>query len=251
MRARWLKPEFFKDRKMGKLGAVPALVYQSLWCSADDGGVALCAPEVIKGEMFMYWPSIDLPEISNALEQLAVEKRIERYTVGDDEYCLIVNFDKHQAVHKPSLFRHPRPLQRVTESEDDGLRHLPGTSSENGRTPHILDTQTPRLLNTYSPEFLETRKVYPKRAGGDSAADAWKQWQARLRSGETSEVIHTGVLRYKAYCDAMGKTNTEYVKQMCTFLGKSRHYLEPWDIPAKRDRHLSQEEEHRKRGWIT
>lgn len=249
MRARWLKPEFFKDKKIGKLGPIPGLVFEALWCMADDGGTALCAPEVVKGEMFIYWPMIGLPEISGALEQLAAEARIERYTIGDDEYAKIRHFKKHQPVHKPSLFRHPLPAQQLAGSEDDRLRHQCGTSSANGSTPRVLKSSTPQ--HPYTPEFLETRKAYPKRAGGDSEADAWKQYQARLRSGEKHEAIHAGTLRYALYVRATGKEGTEYVKQMRTFLGPSRHYLEPWDIPSKRNGHLSQEEEHRKRGWIT
>lgn len=253
MRARWLKPEFFKDKKIGKMGPVVGLVYQALWCMADDGGAVLCDPETVKGELFMFWPTIGLPEISEALEQLAESERISRYKVGDEEYALLIYFDKHQAVHKPSLFRHPRPAQVVTGSKDDRLRHQCGTSSVNGSTPHILDTQTPRL--PYSPEFVETRKLYPKRAGGDNTSDAWKQYQARIRSGETSEVIHAGVVRYAAYIRATGKEGTEFVKQMCTFLGKSRHYRDPWDIPpSKNGSHPNEspsERQFRQRGYVT
>ena len=44
MRARWLKPEFFTDKKIGQLDPVTALVYQALWCWADDGGTAQADP---------------------------------------------------------------------------------------------------------------------------------------------------------------------------------------------------------------
>jgi hypothetical protein len=242
-----LKPEFFNDKKIGMLGANPALVFEALWCMADDGGTALCNPELVKGQMFSFWPAMGLPEISEALERLAVAERIERYSIGDDEYAAILHFKEHQPVHKPSLFRHPRPPQAVTVSEDDRLRHQCGTGSVNGSTPRVLKSSTPQ--HPYTPEFLETRKAYPKRAGGDSEADAWKQYQARIRSGETSEVIHAGTLRYAAYIRATGKEKTEYVKQMCTFLGKSRHYLEPWDIPASNGSHRAADE-NVKRGYM-
>jgi len=52
VRARWLKPEFFRDRKMAALGVGPALLYAALWVSADDGGVAPCDPDRLKGELF-------------------------------------------------------------------------------------------------------------------------------------------------------------------------------------------------------
>lgn len=234
------------------MGPIVGLVYQSLWCMADDGGVAKCTAEEVKGQMFMYWPSIGLPEISDALEQLATAKRLERYTIGDDEYARIVTFDKHQSVHNPSQFRHPRPPQQVTASEDDRLRQDCGST---GGGTHILDTYTPRLLTNglkrgeYPAPFNELRAVYPKRSGGDSKDEAYRQYQARLKQGETHEAMLAGATRYKAYCDATGKTGTEYVKQMATFLGRSRHYLELWEIPAKKNGQHSADE-FVKRGYV-
>jgi hypothetical protein len=233
VRARWLKPEFFNDKKIGMLGANPALVFEALWCMADDGGTALCNPELVKGQMFSFWPSMGLPEISEALERLAVVERIDRYSIDDDEYASIRHFRKHQKIHNPSSFRHPRPAQGVAGAKGERLRQEGGRTSENVSSPHILDSYTPRHLTTTG--FQEVRKLYPKRAGGDNSADAEKQYLARLKSGETHEAIHAGTIRYAAYVRATGKEGTEFVKQMCTFLGKSRHYLEPWDIPAAKN----------------
>jgi len=69
-RARWLKPEFFEDRKMAEIGPVGALVYQALWCLADDTGVALCDPELLKARMFSRWSAVGVPEITGALREL-------------------------------------------------------------------------------------------------------------------------------------------------------------------------------------
>jgi hypothetical protein len=44
MRARWLKPEFFTDKKIATLDPTTALVYEALWCWADDGGVCNATP---------------------------------------------------------------------------------------------------------------------------------------------------------------------------------------------------------------
>lgn len=233
MRARWVKPEFFNDKKIGKLGPTAAVVFEALWCMADDGGTALCPPELVKGTMFMYWPMIGMPEISESLERLAADERIRRYTVGDDEYAVIVNFKKHQPVHNPSLFRHPLPAQQLAGSKDDRLRQGYGSSSKNGGSPHIPKSSTPRHLHTYSPEFDALRALHPRRSGGDSKEEAFREYKARLRQGSTHEQMFAGTVRYKAYCEVTGKTGTEYVKQQKTFLGKGRHYLEPWDIPIQ------------------
>jgi hypothetical protein len=141
VRARWLKPEFFNDRKIGMLGPIPALVYQALWCMADDGGTALCNPEVVKGQMFMYWPAAGLPEITEALRQLSDAKRIDRYSIGDDDFAIILKWTKHQPVHNPSKFRHPVKPQQVTENTAAGLQQPAGS-------PQHLDTSTPQHLDT-------------------------------------------------------------------------------------------------------
>lgn len=231
---------------MGMLGPVVGIVYQALWCLADDGGTALCTPEIVKGKLFMFWPSIGLSEISESLERLAVAERIERYSIGDDEYASIRHFRKHQRVHKPSSFRHPRPGQQVTGSKGEGLRHQCGTSTAKESTPRILDTYTPRHLKTYSLEFEEFWKGYPKRSGGNSKDEAFAAWNARLKTGESSERMLAGGRLYKAYCDATGKTGTEFVKQARTFLGKGRHYLDPWTISSGKNG----DSEAVKRGWL-
>ena len=49
-----------------------------------------------------------------------------------------------------------------------------------------------------------------------------------------------GAKRYTAYCEATGKTGTEYVMQAATFLGPERHYLEVWDSPLSKSETLEQ-----------
>ena len=123
MRARWLKPEFFTDKKIAALGPWAALVYQALWCMADDGGTAQCDPEWVYSQMFYWWGTSAalVPEIAGAVQHLVQSGRIACYTVGDETYARIINWTKHQLVHKPSKFRYPKPLLET-------VPHSPGTS---------------------------------------------------------------------------------------------------------------------------
>lgn len=116
MRARNIKPEFFRDRKMAQLGATVALVYQALWCMSDDGGVAPCDVDRIKGEMFFAWPTIGHDEIADALDALALAGRIRRYRAGDDTFAEIPTLLKHNKPKNPSEYREPR-----AQSEADYL----------------------------------------------------------------------------------------------------------------------------------
>jgi hypothetical protein len=44
-----------------------ALVFEALWCVADDGGVAECDAVLLKGQMFMRWEEITIEVIETAL----------------------------------------------------------------------------------------------------------------------------------------------------------------------------------------
>ena len=143
MRARWVKPEFFKDRKMGELGPVAALVYQALWVVADDGGMAGCDADRLKGELFFAWPTIGAAEIKDALRRLYNLGRIRFYRGSDDWFCQIVHWDRHQKVHKPSDFRYVKLYadfpERVPEWCGTNEAHVPESPP-----PRLPESQTPR-----------------------------------------------------------------------------------------------------------
>ncbi|HCR0879694.1 TPA: helix-turn-helix domain-containing protein [Enterobacter hormaechei] len=84
----------------------------------------------------------------------------------------------------------------------------------------------------YSNEFEQAWQAYPKRAGGNSKAAAWKAWKARIKDGVTCEAMLAGVNRYAGYVRATGSLGTQYVKQAATFFGPDRHFEELWQAPA-------------------
>lgn len=84
----------------------------------------------------------------------------------------------------------------------------------------------------YSNEFEQAWQAYPKRAGGNSKAAAWKAWKARIKDGVTTVEMLAGVNRYAAYVRATGSAGTQYVKQAATFFGPDRHFEESWQAPA-------------------
>lgn len=83
-----------------------------------------------------------------------------------------------------------------------------------------------------TPEFLAAWAAYPKREGGDSRADAFKAWTARLNAGATTDAMSAGVARYAAFCIAKGKVGTEWVKRAATFFGPGLHFQEEWTVPG-------------------
>lgn len=84
----------------------------------------------------------------------------------------------------------------------------------------------------YSNEFEQAWQAYPKRAGGNSKAVAWKAWKARIKDGVNTEAMLAGVNRYAGYVRATGSAGTQYVKQAATFFGPDRHFEESWRAPS-------------------
>src|SRR6266516_4879675 len=150
-RARWLKPEFFRDRKMADLGPVGAIVYQALWVIADDGGTAPCDPDRLKGEMLFAWGVVGVPEITGALRHLSALGRVKFYQAGDELFCQVVNWARHQQINKPSKFRYREHYAKQGKEFTEVVPEWCGTSEGGDRhspPPRLLDSETPRESTT-------------------------------------------------------------------------------------------------------
>jgi hypothetical protein len=91
--------------------------------------------------------------------------------------------------------------------------------------------RTPRSKRRPLDPFEVAWRLYPKRAGGNSKAEARKAWRARLRSGVRAEDLTAGVQRYAAFVRGTGKEHTVYVKQAASFFGPAEHWTEDWTLP--------------------
>jgi hypothetical protein len=154
VRARWLKPEFFTDKKIAALGMAPALVLEALGCVADDGGVAQCDALSLKGQMFMRWNELTVEVVERALVVLTEAGQVQHYSIEDRDFYQLLVWDE-KAIHNPSKFRHPRPTKEVTPAARDALLQEVGSGEAVGSPsspPIYLDSQTPRLPASQTPE---------------------------------------------------------------------------------------------------
>lgn len=108
----------------------------------------------------------------------------------------------------------------------------PTGGSGSGESSEKTSGTKPAARQEYSPEFEEAWLAYPKRAGGNPKATAYKHWKARIADGATASELLAGVQRYAAYIRTTGKLGTEYVKQAATFFGPDRHFEESWAPPT-------------------
>lgn len=115
-------------------------------------------------------------------------------------------------------------FEPVNESVNEPIKHT-GASA-------IASAPTRSAKQDYSPEFEKAWQAYPKRAGSNSKAAAFKAWNSRLKDGVKPEVMLAGVKRYAAYARATGSAGTQYVKQAVSFFGPDRHFEESWQAPS-------------------
>jgi len=94
MRARNLKPGFFKDEKVLACEPLARILFEGLWCYADREGRFCWTPFEIRIEILPLESSID-----GLLNQLLSSELIIKYSVNGKDYGYIPNFPKHQHPH--------------------------------------------------------------------------------------------------------------------------------------------------------
>lgn len=81
------------------------------------------------------------------------------------------------------------------------------------------------------PLWQEFVAAYPARNGDRGLAKGRLIFDRLVASGTDSAALLEGVRRYRAWCDATGRSGTDYVKQIPTFLN-GRFWEEEYELPT-------------------
>ena len=142
MRARNIKPGFFKNENLSDLGNAAKVLFAGLWCLADRGGNLEDRPRRIKAEIFPY-EEIAVESLLNDLAR-GNDPFVYRYEVEGVGYVHIVNFEKHQHPHHQENKIHPEPGQTPDKSEINP-RSIRDKTEINPSDSPILNTDSPIL----------------------------------------------------------------------------------------------------------
>ena len=143
MRARNLKPGFFKNEALAELSFEARLLFAGLWCLADREGRLEDRPKRIKAEVFPYDDAVN---VQNLLAELETFGFIHRYNPSPP--CIwIPTFHRHQNPHK-----NEKPSELPAYSDiaklPDSLAKRPDTLAPRARVSSSLN---PSSLNPSSP----------------------------------------------------------------------------------------------------
>jgi hypothetical protein len=245
-RIRTVKPSFFRHEGLQDLerahpGAHVMLVFAGLWTVADGAGRFLWRPRQFKLDIL---PFLDF-DMDTTLALLVEGGFIQHYTVDGTPYGAIPTFRDHQRITGkeaqegskiPAPEQHKGRKRDTTGKQRGNTGEIPVAQEGKGKEGNglLVPSDDDGTTDGYPPDFDLTWHAYPKRAGGNAKKDAYKAWCARRAAGVDFDILHDGVLRYAAYCHAMGKNGTEFVMQAARFFGPSQQYAQPWELPEQR-----------------
>lgn len=215
MRARNIKPGFFKNEDLLECSMPARLLAPGLWMMADREGRLEDRPKRIKLEIF---PGDDV-NIEALLGELVRAKHILRYRQGENNFIQILKFKEHQRPHSNEtasiIPEYSETSESVVTKEESAPKKEESTSSltTDSLNPSSLNPSSlnhapsgaikkTRVRKTYTTEFEEFHKVYPKNAG--SKEKAFSSYLTALKETTHAELIRSAG-EYAAYIGRTGK----------------------------------------------
>jgi hypothetical protein len=155
---------------------------------------------------------LELSQLTLSTEQMAgVLRIVARLEQAIEEYERI----SKERLRKDRERKRNIPGNSVETKENTPI---PPKENNNIKTPPCSPSR-PQKGWERSPQFLELIAVFPPRSGDRDLKGSFNAFNAALKR-ETFPVIIDGAKRYRDHADATGKTNTEYVRQIRTWLNK-------------------------------
>lgn len=183
MRARNIKPGYFKNEDLAECAPLARILFAGLWCMADKAGRLEDRPRKIKAECLPF----DECDVEQLLSELISHNFIVRYEVAGGRYIEIVNFRLHQKPHyKEEESTLPsradvRPTKKQRRVKVDSTMKQP-RADENASCPSdflIADSLIPDsglLESPPTPPGGEGMPPIPDSLDGPEFREAWGEW---------------------------------------------------------------------------
>lgn len=216
----WEKYQHYKDRSPPWIKLHRELLTSQTWVMLDDDKKALAVACMLLAAA----TDNRIPLDSSYVQRVAYMKSAPDFDALIEVDFIEIIQEKQKTASKP-LADASKPYSETEESTEKSREEKNPSASA---TP--VNGKDSRETNF--DWWLDFKLAYPDRAGDQGWRKAQRAAHARLAEGHTSAEIIDGAKRYAAYCETLGKTGSEYVKQACTFVGPDKPFLEPWTPPA-------------------
>lgn len=173
-RQRMVKPDFFLSESLGDCEISARLAFIGIWVMADDCGNMKLQVKKMRTQIFPYDCMTD-EKFSDLLSQLERNGCIKVYTVNDETYVNVPNFNVYQTIKKPSKTSIPAPSEKVQRAKRTCFFKV----SSGELVDHQLPTSDPKERKKEekdSNESFSKEENQPNADGAneDAADEAWK-----------------------------------------------------------------------------
>jgi hypothetical protein len=208
MRARNIKPGFYKNADLAECSVMSRFLFPGLWMLADREGRLEDRPKQIKGEIFPF----DDADVNALIDELAGAGMLLRYIKDGKKYIQILNFSKHQRPHanetKSEIPEFSDTCTKVESTCNQGEKHFALNDITSSLNPSLLNDES---LNApiVAKRERNRKKISLKELSVDHIAD----WLAdKRKEGRYIHHNETDILEYfKTYCESKNKRYDDYV----------------------------------------
>jgi hypothetical protein len=251
MRARNIKPGFFKNEDLAECSMAARLLFAGLWCIADREGRLEDRPKRIKAEILPY----DNEDADSLLSELETTGFIVRYQAQGYKVISIPKFLQHQRPHSNEKESELPPLDegehtKVESTADHGSKPCepltqalrPSSLNPESHESHdshdshgeeggeVVSTSSPendtikrkknekKNIPPYSQEFERFWSAYPKKVGKGGAYKAWQ----RVKEARPSIKEIERILEQQRNSVEWNKEGGQYIPNPQTWLNQYR-----------------------------
>lgn len=215
-RIRSIKPEFFTDEEIGKLGFAARLFFVGLWCHADKAGRLEDKPMQLAIQIIPYDMKKRGVSGANLLNEL-VPRFVIRYKADGKSLLQIRNFSKHQKPHHTERESNlPNPPSNgyltVREPMEEGSVIGEGKGGGKGK---VYTSPSGDGNHDGFDQFWET---YPRKIGKEAARKAWK----KLRPSPQMQSMIVIAVKTQCACDQWTRDGGQFIPHPTTWLNQGR-----------------------------
>lgn len=135
-RQRFIHPDIWNDKKIGKLSFAERLFFIGCFSNADDEGRMLGDPAYLRAIIFKY-DDMTLDEVKKIRDNVLLNcKNLILYVIDGDEYLHFSKWKEYQKPKYPTPSKIPIPPERLGEDSGNGSGNVPGIVPE-GFTPRV------------------------------------------------------------------------------------------------------------------